>query len=180
MNKYFIDKGKIVKLKKLGVGESGTVYIGTYAKDVGRSPLPVRFDRAAFHAGACFLDLCTALGHVIRNVFCSGLSFLCEAQVALRVLNVDIPVSGQSLTSLSKEVKLLERASCECEHVCRFYGVSSIQNQPCIVMKLYAKSLADELKTAAGDCASKLCIDYRQAFALQLQMHKCNNECMLQ
>ena len=74
----------------------------------------------------------------------------------MKVFDVESEVSVASLSPFEKEARALETVSSQCEHVCRFYGVSSIEDQPCIVMKLYSRSLADELKAATGVAASYL------------------------
>lgn len=52
-----------------------------------------------------------------------------------------------------KEIQMLKQLTEECDHVCRFHGVSEFDGRYCMVMKLYAKSLEAELaevKAAGG------------------------------
>ena len=71
-------------------------------------------------------------------------------QVAIKMLDVNVDVSEETFKPFLAEARILETVSTQCEHGCRFYGVGSIEGQPCIVMKLYPRSLADELKAAPG------------------------------
>ena len=72
-------------------------------------------------------------------------------QVALKVISVQaspsLGISGH-MDSFAKEIQLLETVSAQCEHVCRFHGFTEVKGQPALVMKLYARSLADELNMA--------------------------------
>lgn len=56
-----------------------------------------------------------------------------------------------SSAKFNAEASLLEQVSSQCEHVSRFHGVSQLEGKACLVMKLYSKSLQDELDTTAGD-----------------------------
>ena len=74
------------------------------------------------------------------------LVFVAALQVALKVLDADTASNQDFSEKFFKELELLKKLTDECEHVCRFHGVSEIDGRYCLVMKLYARSLAAELR----------------------------------
>lgn len=64
--------------------------------------------------------------------------------VALKTLSTNVS------TEVGRIVDLLHTASLHCEYVCRFYGVSQIDAQHCLVTKLYEQSLQAELDKSSG------------------------------
>lgn len=166
LERYLISPSRITKLKKIGRGGCGVVYSGTYAKDDRDPPVSVRCSQYVENSWICALSVQgekffqltfepwellyseTPYQQQVTSACCHNIYCI---QVALKVLNVDTEVTGQTLLPFDNEVRMLERASSQCEHVCRFYGISSLEDQPCIVMKLYSRTLAAELEAASGD-----------------------------
>ena len=65
--------------------------------------------------------------------------------MALKVLEPQTDNNAEFCRKFAKEIDVLRALSEECDHVCRFYGVSEIDGRCCMVMKLYARSLHAEL-----------------------------------
>ena len=180
MDKYIISPQKISKLAKIGSGGYGVVYSGTYAQDSGGPPLSVRCCQRHRKVTSLLALMCDThlqrphrilehfvVAHLVppsrsfhrQHLFVgtiqrrsqSSLTIRLCLQVALKMLETNAGVTKESLSPFNREVQLLEMASSRCEHVCRFYGISSCDGQPCIVMKLYSKSLAAELQSTIGN-----------------------------
>ncbi|KAL3130416.1 hypothetical protein ABBQ38_008239 [Trebouxia sp. C0009 RCD-2024] len=68
-------------------------------------------------------------------------------QVALKML--DLP--GQAgRGGFEEQVRKVWQTSTDSHHICRMYGVSCIDGHPCLVMKLYPHSLAQEMSSTSG------------------------------
>ncbi|CAD7702139.1 unnamed protein product [Ostreobium quekettii] len=74
-------------------------------------------------------------------------------EVAVKLLSEDFLARGCLAEMLKAEAAIFHRVSTRCHHVCRLYGVACKDSRVCIVMKLYKKSLHDQLAERRGHMA---------------------------
>ena len=72
-------------------------------------------------------------------------------KVLLKVAMKTLCLPSQAdLPALEERVLMLWHVSTCSHHICRVYGVSSVNGQACLVMKRYPYSLASELASMPG------------------------------
>lgn len=71
-------------------------------------------------------------------------------EVAVKLLSEEF-VAQECLAEILKvEAQIFHLVSTRCHHVCRLYGIACMDDQVCLVMKLYKKSLGDVLQENRG------------------------------
>ena len=69
----------------------------------------------------------------------------------MQVLPVALKILSRKVsTDVERIVDMLHTASLHCHYVSRFYGVSQIDADACLVTKLYKQSLQAELDATSG------------------------------
>lgn len=85
-------------------------------------------------------------------------------EVAVKLLSEEFVARGALTELLRVEAQIFHRVSTRCHHVCRLYGVACKDEQVCLVMKLYKKSLYDLLHENHGH----LSLSELQKYGLQV------------
>ena len=71
-------------------------------------------------------------------------------------------VSAAVQAAFLKEIHILQKASAACHRACRMLGCFKLENDPCIVMSLYATSAAARLEQLQGDALVEFAIAQMQ------------------
>ena len=64
--------------------------------------------------------------------------------------------SQAGMAAFEEQVQTLWHISADSHHICRVYGVSCLDKQACVVMKLYPHSLVNKMMSASGQLTSSI------------------------
>ena len=167
MAALFIDPSRLSQGSLLGVSSSDAhTYSGTYRRTDSSHPTQVSLYVACCADMLASLQCSASYIHSHLQTYaqmnprpgtvyvllvclccrcCVGVRCQSWLQVALKTL---VLPSQAGMAAFEERVQTLCQASADSYHMCRIYGVSCLNQQACLVMKLYHHTLAEEMSTS--------------------------------